>query len=122
MPNPQNAKRIGSMVDPKDREFWAYSISQGNGENDLLRPAEEPVSVDMAVTAAAASTGLIILTGGKAPVREGRNILFWTEVTESFWSHPVFDGAGTDLAIEITIVTTLDRRKQITILIGTAQQ
>ncbi len=125
MPNPLTAKTFEQAMDPADVVDFKLTISQGDDDGDMLQSGENVASYTLTATAEAVAAGLQVLqSGGRQPALVGNLLQFWLSVQSMLQSASLFGGAGVQLAIELTVVTTATpaRTRQRTILITVAQQ
>lgn len=115
---PPSAKTYTKVVDPTDIEVWTPTISQGDKDTDLLAIGETVTSFTLAATAEAALAGLRILDEADrpAPVLVGLELRYWTGIDAAQWNAAAFSAGEVSLGLELTVNTSLARRKQITLV------
>lgn len=119
---PPNAKKFPDPFDPKDRVEFILNL---DGPTGILEDGELVGTYELALTPEAAALGLQIGSGSYAPSQPNANqIKFWLEVAAEDQNDPAFSGAGTDLGIEVTVITNSNpaRRRQRTAAVTVAQQ
>lgn len=121
---PNNAPVFAYRPDPSDVLDYYLVVSRGEGPECLLRDGEDIASYQLAPSAAAVAAGVELLTGPRGPVREGLNISFWATIAPESRSLAIFDRAGAELGIELTLETTATpaRTKQVTVGINWMQK
>lgn len=112
------AQPFASAMDPSDEVDWVLDFSA------MLEDGELVLTYDLALTAEAIALGLEIMEGGgrdHALINDDTALLFWLKVDDAFKTNVAFDGAGTRLALEVTIVTNSDpartRQRTATVLV-----
>lgn len=118
---PPTALKLGRTLDPTDVKEAVINYAPA------LQVGEQIDTYAIALSAAAVALGMTIPdTGPRAPqlINEDTAIQFWPLIDDDEQDNPAFEGAGTALDIEVTIVTTADpsRTDQQTFLIPWAQK
>ena len=93
----------------------------------LLETSETIDSYTLSLSAEAAALGLTIMSGGDrdhALVESDQAIRMWLEIDDAYKTNAAFDGTGTNLPMEVTIVTNSSpaRTRQFTLLVPVVQK
>ena len=115
----------------------AVAFEQGldpHEELDFVIPCAPVLETDEAITsytltplAEAVALGLTIMSGDDRDdelIEDDRSILMWLEIDDAYKTNAAFDGSGSRLPMEVTIVTNSSpaRTRQFTLLVPVAQK
>ena len=121
MPIPSDAITFTRVMDPSDLVDFDLTLSQGNGEKDLLQVGEFVGSWQLALRTEAMVAGVILKNDSTYyPALNGLALKVWLEVTEAQRGSTIFDAPGFQAGMELTITTTSSppRRYQVTLVAG----
>jgi len=126
VPIPVDAIVFRSPIDPADQLDQYAQLLRDDSATTFLDSGEGVASFSLVATAEATAMGLQIKTGTPYdPALVSPTVLkFWTQVAPGMQSSPLFDGAGLQLGIELTITTTNSppRIKQRTLVFTVRQR
>ncbi len=123
MSNILDAVRHGHEPDPADYGPFIHAFSRAPAAKATLEDGEIILGFEISPTPPAVSAGLSIsTTPGHEPRLAGDAVGFWPRLDPAANENPVFDGAGVDLGIEITLTTSLERTIQRTGFIRVRQR
>ena len=126
MANPLTAKPFDQALDPTDELDFYVILNQGSPDAKvppLLLLGEAVATYTLSITAEGVTVGLMIVERiGFQNQLDGNVLKIWFDVTPSLRASRMFDGVGVTVAIELTIWTTLGRRKQRSFLMRISNQ
>jgi hypothetical protein len=117
---PPTAAKFARVLDPHEELDWMAPCSP------LLELGEQIDSFEVVVLPEAAALGLTIMSGSGRDIALAENdtgIVMWLTIDDAFVGDAAFEGAGTALGMEVTIVTnsTPPRTRNRTFVVQVAQ-
>lgn len=113
---PPTAATFARTLDPNEQLDWLMPCAP------LLEAGEAIDTYTLTLLPEAVAMGLTIMS--HELVDGDRSIKLWLTIDDAFQADPAFDGAGTALGMEVTLVTnsTPPRTRQRTALVKVAHQ